>query len=170
MVGTKGIDGAVPVQEAILPSQPVDFPGKVVPGGFAFVGIVVDSRGELVRGKSDQVKDGGGQVIGPGGAPPLIGHHADAVSFLHKAEHGVDEVGAVLAVKPCGAEDDAFGAGFAEPPLSFRLGSAIDSGGVWRIRFLVGPGPAIFYNGGTGKDIVGGDVEQSGAEFLCHVP
>ena len=103
--GGEGCYFAVSFQDAVAATQAVDFPGKVVPGGFPQVGIVIDAIGWFRR--SHDADDGSGEVVGSGGAALLVCHHSDAFPLLHEAEHGKDKVGAMFTVEPGGAEDDA---------------------------------------------------------------
>gem|GEM_PF-3057686 len=147
------------VKEAQGAGLGVDFAGKVIPGGFAFVGEVVDAR--LWRFSHEDGGNRAGKVVGPGGGSPLVGYDAQVGAVSHEPQHSVDEVGAVPAIEPGGSDDDGLGAGGDDAPLPFFLGLAIDTGRTRGIILAVGPGCLAV------EDIIGRNMEKASAKTLC---
>ena len=109
-------------------------------------------------GEFDEVGDNVSKVARPGGAAALVVDYFEFVFFGHEAEHGVDEVVAVAAVEPGGADDPGTrvcrkGFGFA-----VAFGASVDAGRVGRVVLAVGAAAVAV------EDVVGGNVEEFGAD------
>jgi len=146
------------VEEAQGAGLSVDFAGEVVPGGFAFVGEVVDGR--FRRFSPEYGRNGAGKVVGPGGGPMLVGNDAQVGALAHEPQHSVDEVGTVPAIEPGGSKNDGLGAGGDDALLPFFLGLAIDTGRAGGVILAVRPGCLAV------EDIIGRNMEESSAKTL----
>ena len=104
------------------------------------------------------VADDAGQVFGIGGGADLVVDHTDLLFFLAQAEHGADEVMAVFAEGPAGAQDEVTGHEGADRILALDLAHAVDVAGAVRIVDLPGLVP------GAGENVVRGDEDDLGAD------
>ncbi len=85
----------------------------------------------------------------------LVGDHVERVAFGGQPQDGVDEVRAVPAVEPGGAQDPGpVGQLGAHGPLAGGLGPAVGAAG--RDRGVLGVGLGRV----AGEDVVGGDLQQ----------
>ena len=171
------------IDHAGAAGQLADGHGKVVPGAYAFVAVVVHALGRC--GGVQDGADGICQVAGIGGGAHLVEHHVEARAAGHEAEHGFHEVLAVNGIEPGGADDDAAAAAFENGLLARQLGAAIGpegiGGQVFRARgvaiaaeHIVGAhvheqSPLLFCGGGQIGS--GGGVDEAGHVFvvLCGV-
>ena len=95
---------------------------------------------------------GGGDVGGGGGRTVLVGNDAEAVALAAEAEHGFDEVAAVRAEHPGGAQDDVARTGCGGL-FACQLAFAVHALRVDGIGFAVGClGRAV-------EHIIGGNVQ-----------
>ena len=90
---------------------------ELLPRALAAAGDVEDA-GEALLGDLDER---GREVAGEGGAADLVGDDVDLVAVLGELEHGRDEVLAVRAEQPGGADDRVLaGAATACSPASLE--------------------------------------------------
>jgi len=131
-----------------------DLNGKTVPRRVAGVDRVHQTGGARV----DQIEDGVSEIVTKGGAAALVVHDLQpAGAPIDLCPHGLDEVAAVVAVEPGGANDEIrFHA--SSVLLAAQLGTAIGTHGPDRVLLRVGT-IAI-----AGEDIVGGDLDEPGAD------
>ena len=119
--GGAGADFAVEAHEGD------EFFGEVVPGAVAFAGGVEEAGGVGF----DDGLNLAGESPGPGGGAVLVVD--DAESFLGfvdgAAEDGFEEVVAVDAVEPGGAEDGVAGVAFLDFAFAGEFAFAVDAGG-----------------------------------------
>ena len=131
--------------------------GEAVPGRFALGGGMVEAGFGRVRG--DDCGGELGEVAGPGGGSVLVGDDFELGAFGGEFEDGEEEVFAGGSVDPGGTEDDVGGSGGGEGLLAGEFGGSVDAEGVGRVGFEVGRGF------GAVEDVVGGEVEDCGADL-----
>src|SRR3569623_1479548 len=83
---------------------------------------------------------------------PLFCDHAQFISFSGEAQYGLDEVVAVHALYPGGAQDDVALPALAHGLFTGGLAGAVDVDGIVGVVFLIG----VLL--GAVEDVVGGDV------------
>ncbi len=98
-----------------------------------------------------------GQQATPGGGADLVIHHLEFLPLPQQALHGEEEVLAIAAIDPTGAQYQGRGAGVEKPVFTIELGGTIDIEGAGFIILLVG---ALSL---TGEDKIRGVMEDGHA-------
>ncbi len=111
-----------------------------------------------------------GEVSGVGGGEDLVIDHSKFRAFFCQPYHGLYEVtafaaGAGGAKKGGDADDEMFVAEVADEVFAGELGPAVNVGRDRCIKFGVGGGAGLLF---AAEDIVGADMDELGADFLCH--
>ena len=140
------------VHHAGAAGQLADGYGKVIPGAYAFVAVVVDAFGG--GGGVENGADDICQVAGIGGCAHLVEHHIQARAIGHEAKHGFHEVLTMDGVEPGRADDDAAAAAVENGLFAREFGATV---GTQRA------GGHVFGAGGVAiaaEYIVGGDMDE----------
>ena len=98
-----------------------------------------------------------GDIHGGGGAADLVGDHAERLTLDGEAHHRLQEIGAVNAVDPGGAQDRVSRVGGAHRGLAVGLGATVDAERCDRIVLGVGAAPAAV------EDVIGREMEDGHA-------
>ena len=93
------------------------------------------------------------QIVGKRRTSVLIRNHADATGFTGFLEDRFDEVLAVQAIKPRGADNEVLRAEGAHEDFACPFGAAVSVDGADEIGFFAGR------EIGTGEDVVSGDMQ-----------
>ena len=104
-----------------------------------------------------------GQVHRVGGVAQLVIDHVDLVVGPAQADHGLDEIFAVVAVEPGRAHDDVAAAEVADILLTQQFGLAVSRDGRG-LRAFIQRNAAV---GRAREHIVGGDVDQPGVDLVA---
>ncbi len=138
-----------------------DFRGEAVPGGVRRAGEVEQTEGLVARRRRQKsrrhARDGIGEVRGEGRRAVLVGDDADLLPLLREPQHRLDEVRAIRAADPGGADHRAARIGGEHGPLPRFLGRAIDAERAGRI------GLGIRAALEPVEDIVGGEMHEGRA-------
>ena len=97
------------------------------------------------------------QIIGKRRTPVLIRDHTDTAGFTGFPKNRFDEVLAVKAVEPSGADDEVLGADRAHEDFARPFGATIGVDGADGVSFFAKR------EIGAGENVVGGDVQQRAA-------
>ncbi|MNZ88863.1 hypothetical protein D3C78_1077650 [compost metagenome] len=95
-----------------------------------------------------------------GRAAVLVGYHAQLLALAPEAQHGLDEVVAVGAKHPTGAQDNVTAAIGSKHSFAPQLAGAVYPSGSGRVGF------PVRFAGIAGKHVVGGNVEYGSAQAL----
>ena len=115
-----GVDGAGTADMG------TDRQGKIIPADLAFVAIMIDPGNKV--GAADDLQDSRREIGGIGRRPDLIIDDIDGWSFLHQADHGLDEVVAEFGINPGRTDDDrSIGVVLHGFLFALELRSAIDT-------------------------------------------
>ena len=105
--------------------QLADGYGKVIPGAYALVAVMVYTFCRLRC--VDDGADGICQVAGIGGGTHLVEDHIETGAAGHETEHGLHEILAMYRIQPRCADDDAAAAAVDDGLFTGKLGAAVSS-------------------------------------------
>ena len=124
-------------------------------------GLVVNILCTVRRIVIEYGLDGHGQVVGVGRRAGLVEHHVQLRLGGGQVKHRLDEVPAILGIKPGSTDDDVFAARLLDIALAFQFGLAVNA---CRGAFLVLTAGGVI--GITAKHVVGGNLNQQTVDGL----
>ena len=140
-----------------------DLHREVVPRAHALVREVVDALVADMLPARDHAEDGQRQVARIGGRSHLVEYHVERLALGREAQHGLQEVVAVLGVEPRRAENQVAAPRGQDRLLAFELGASVDAERLRGCLLRAGRVAA------APEHVVRGYVYERGAALACRI-